>query len=369
MTLISEEKPVRVCFVSPKVYPLFDPDCQGVFGGAEVDLYHLGMELARDKRFSISFVTADYGQRDDQIINGVRLIKSLDFAKNSLSGACKIWKALKKADADIYVVKTASSGVPLLAKFCSCHKRKFIYRTAHQDECDGTYMKQHPLLGRMFVKALRRADIVFSQSNSDAEKLKSLYGIDSSVIANGHYLPDLTEQFDRDSILWAGRSADFKQPQIFLELGGKFPNENFIMICPQAVGDTEYESLKSRADAIDNLQLIQRVPFDEIDSYFQRAKIFVNTSRAEGFANTFIQACKGRVAIVSLNVNPDDFLTRYSCGVACGGSMEHLVEGLKNLLDQNRYIEMGENGRKYVEENHDITKIVEQYKQALEQLL
>lgn len=367
MTLISEEKRVSVCFVSPKAYPLFDPQCEGVFGGAEVDLYHLGMELAKDKRFFISFVTADYGQRDDQIIKGIRLIKSLDFGKNSLSGACKIWKALKKANAEIYVIKTASSGVPLLAKFCSFYKRKFIYRTAHQDECDGTYMKQHPLLGRMFVKALRRADIVFAQNTSDAEKLKSLYGIDSSVIANGHYLPDLTEQFKRDSILWVGRSADFKQPQLFLELPGKFPNEKFIMICPQAVGDTEYESLKSRADAIDNLQLIQRVPFGEIDSYFKRAKVFVNTSRAEGFANTFIQACKWGGAIASLNVNPDDFLTRYSCGVVCGGSMEHLVEGLAKLLDKDRYIEIGQNGRKYVEDNHDITKIIELYKKAFEQ--
>ena len=51
------------------------------------------------------------------------------------------------------------------------------------------------------------------------------------------------------------------------------------------------------------------------------------------------------------------------------GSMEHLVEGLANLLDKDRYIEIGENGRKYVEEKHDIIKIVKQYKQAFEQLL
>ena len=39
MTSTSSGKTVSVCFVSPKAYPLFNPDCKGVFGGAEVDLY------------------------------------------------------------------------------------------------------------------------------------------------------------------------------------------------------------------------------------------------------------------------------------------------------------------------------------------
>ena len=360
---------ISVCFVSPKAYPLFDPQCEGVFGGAEVDLYLLGSELAKDSRFEVSFVTADYGQVDEQVRDGIRLIKSLVFSQNPISGAFKIWKALKDASADIYVIKTASPGVPLLAKFCRRNKRKFIYRTAHQDECDGTYTKQHPVLGKMFVKALRRADIVFAQNACDAEKLKSLYGIDSSVIANGHYLPNLAEQNERDSILWVGRSADFKQPENFLKLAEQFPDENFIMICPEAVGDSSYESLKSQAAGIENLEFIQGVLFREIDSYFKRAKVFVNTSRAEGFANTFIQACNWGVGIVSLNANPDEFLTRYSCGVACGGSMERLVEGVADLLEKDRYIEIGLNGRKYAEGNHDITKIIEEYKVALEGIL
>jgi hypothetical protein len=38
------------------------------------------------------------------------------------------------------------------------------------------------------------------------------------------------------------------------------------------------------------------------------------------------------------------------------------------MLDSRRYIDIGGNGRKYVEENHDIAKIIEQYKQILLQL-
>jgi hypothetical protein len=41
------KKAVRVCFVSPKAYPLFDDTAKGVFGGADVDLYMLDTKLAK----------------------------------------------------------------------------------------------------------------------------------------------------------------------------------------------------------------------------------------------------------------------------------------------------------------------------------
>ena len=42
-------------------------DCNGVFGGAEVDLYLLGTELAKDQNFHVTFITADWGQPEEEI--------------------------------------------------------------------------------------------------------------------------------------------------------------------------------------------------------------------------------------------------------------------------------------------------------------
>jgi glycosyltransferase involved in cell wall biosynthesis len=358
----SSDKVVRICFVAPKAYPLFNRQCKEIFGGAELDLFMLANELVKDARFSISFVVADYGQPPDETYNGISTIASLDFSHGFVRGASRIWKALKQADADIYVIKTASAGVPLLARFCRRHKRRFVYRTAHRDECDGTYLRRHPLLGRLFINALRRADVVFAQNACDAEDLRRLRGIDSTVIPNGHCLTAADNPPDKDTILWVGRSADFKQPQIFLDVARHLPDVRFVMICPKATDDRDYESLVADAAGIANLEFVGRVPFDEIDSYFRRAKVLVNTSRAEGFANTFIQACKNSAAILSLNSNPDDFLVRYACGIACNGDTQKLIEGLQFLLDDDRYREIGENGGRYVRDNHDIVKIAARYK-------
>jgi len=367
MTSKRHETRIRVCFVSPKAYPLFNPNVKELFGGAEVDLYFLATELAKDENFAVSFITADYDQADIEIIDGVTVIKGLDFKKNVLSGAIRIWRAMRKADADTYMLKTASPGMPLIAAFCLLHKRTFVYKTASSAECDGTYLKLHLLLGKAFIWSLRKAGIVLTQSLTDKENLKNTTGVSAAVIANGHRLPELAHQ-QRQFILWVGRSAPVKRPELFINLAKETPDEKFTFICQRATGDENYDVLVARAKTVKNLEFIERVPFGEIDSYFQRAKVFVNTSDSEGFPNTFIQACKCATPILSLNVNPDGLLTRYDCGICCEGYWQRLVDSLRFILSTSRADQLGKNGRKYAEQNHDIEKIVEQYKQVLQTL-
>jgi glycosyltransferase involved in cell wall biosynthesis len=192
-------------------------------------------------------------------------------------------------------------------------------------------------------------------------------GMSSPVIPNGHPLSPI-QQRRRDTILWVGRDDPIKRPELFLDLAKAVPNEHFTMVCQMMSNDQHYANLVTQADAIPNLQFIRHVPFNQIDAYFQRAKIFVNTSDAEGFPNTFIQACKCATPILSFNVNPDNFLDKYSCGICCEGDERRLSEALKFLLAENRYIELGQNARRYVERYHDIIKIVEQYKKVFVEL-
>ena len=97
------DKSIRICFVSLKAYPLFNPSVETIFGGAEVDLYLLAAELAKDKNFEVSFVVGDYRQDPVEIRENVTLIKSVNVSKNLFLGSPKIWSALKKANADIYM--------------------------------------------------------------------------------------------------------------------------------------------------------------------------------------------------------------------------------------------------------------------------
>ena len=361
------KKSVRVCFVSPKAYPLFAPAAEGVFGGAEVDLYLIGTELAKDEGFEVSFVTADYGQADSEVINNVTVIKSIDFNKNSLTGAIRIWRAMRLADADIYILKTASPGTPLVAMFCKLYKKIFVYRTAHQRECDGTYLKEHFFLGRAFAWSLHKARKVFLQNSTDKDDMAQTIGVSGTVIPNAHRLGE-SRSNERSTILWVGRSAPIKRGELFIELAEKNPELSFVMICQRATGDDNYDQLCSDAAEIKNLEFHKHVPFGDIDGFFSSAKVFVNTSDSEGFPNTFIQACKSATPVLSLNVDPDGFLDKFSCGLSCNGQPDRLNQELKFMLEKDKYIELGRNARKYARDNHDITKIIEQYKEVFAKL-
>lgn len=327
-----------------------------------MDLYFLATELAKDKNFAVSFITADYGQQKIESIENVRIIKSLNFKKNSLIGAIKVWRGLSEADAEMYMIKTISPGMFLVALFCRLKGKTFLYRTSNTNSCDGTYLKQHPVFGRLYKWALRTAKQVFVQNKTDIENLQRSTKVTSVAIPNAHRLVEWCEN-QRDTILWIGRSAKIKRPMLFIDLAEKMPDENFTMICQCATGDKKYHKLAARAKRVENLQFIEQVGFDEIGSYFQRAKVFVNTSDAEGFPNTFIQACEFGTPILSLDVNPDGFLDEYNCGICCDGSLDHLADSLRFMLAEDRYIEMGKKARKYAQQYHDVTKIVERYKE------
>ena len=360
--------PIRVCFVSPKAYTLFNPNAKGTIGGAEVDLYYLATELAKDNNFAVSFIVADYGQASTEQHENVNVIKSLNFNHSPLRSALRLAKAFDNANANIYFIKTASPGVPLLAWFCRKHQRALVYRTAHQYECDGTYRRQHPLVGRAFDWAIRHAQLLTTQNDVDAQILKNRTGLDSRVIPNGHRLPNLT-QYPRKTVLWVGRSADFKQPNLFVDLARQRPNRHFTMICQRATDDRQYDQLVEQATQTPNLTFIPRVPFHEIESHFLWAQLHVSTSRAEGFPNTFIQACKCATPILSLNVNPDAFLDTHQCGLCAQGDWQRFLTMLDQLADPETAHRYGQNGRRYARQKHDLATITDKYKQEFRRIL
>jgi len=361
---IKDTCPIKVCFIAPKAYPIFNPAIREVFGGAQLDLYLLATELAKDSAFAVSFITADYGQKLVEVIENVRVIKSFKFRHNSVSATWRLLKAMWIIDADIYFLKASAAGAFLIAAYAKLRGRTFIYRTASQGECDGTYIKQHLFAGMLFKWAMKWARYVLVQNETDGINIKRTMGITSIHIPNGHRITN-TSTVAKDCILWVGRSAKVKRPELFIKLARQFPSEHFVMICQKNIDDTEYSSLVTAAAAVQNLEFLKHVPFEQVNNYFLRAKVLVNTSDSEGFPNTFIQAGVGKVAILSLNVNPDGFLDKYGCGKFSKGDWQNFTDMLAQLLVPATAAEYCANTRRYVEEKHNITVLIKEYKELI----
>ncbi|MGB7581427.1 MAG: hypothetical protein WBL85_03140, partial [Sedimentisphaerales bacterium] len=150
----SAGRPISICFIALEAYPLFSRVGKGTQGGAEVDIYMLSTELAKDKKFSVSMITGDYGQREIERFDGVVIYKTLDL-QNPVAAFLSMWKTMKRVNSDIYFKKGASSIAGLVALFCRTHGRQFFLRTSHDIDCDGTYLHQNWLRGRVFLWAIR----------------------------------------------------------------------------------------------------------------------------------------------------------------------------------------------------------------------
>jgi glycosyltransferase involved in cell wall biosynthesis len=154
-------------------------------------------------------IVGDYAQPNNEIRHNIRLIKSLDITRNYLPQTGTLWNAFKTADADFYLHSACSLVTPLTALFCKLHHRRFIYRTAHTDETDGTYLRRHPIRGRLVEWAFRSANRLVAQNDEDRQRLKQRLGLDSTVIRNACRLKE-KQSHPREMILWVGRSDTSK---------------------------------------------------------------------------------------------------------------------------------------------------------------
>ena len=64
---------------------------------------------------------------------------------------------------------------------------------------------------------------------------------------------------------------------------------------------------------------------------FRGCLALVSTSSQEGFPNTFLQAGKYRVPVVSLIVDPDEMLWSRRKGIVCHGNLDVMADAVADL--------------------------------------
>ncbi len=312
---------MKVCFILSKAYPLFNKKNSSTFGGSELQLYLLAKEISKDENFSVSFLVGDYNQderenyRGVEVFRGVNLNKAKSFFSKFIA-AFRLYKILKKINADVYLFSTANPFLGLLSFFCRMNNKKVIFRTASDIDCNLRFIKDSGILGRIYRYGLENSDIVLTQNEQHKKLLKKNHGISAIILKNSIQIPEKRiAGMAKKRILWVSSCQKLKRPELFLDLAKKYPNEKFIMVCPPSIGSGRYwKHIDSKSKGVENLEFVNYVHFSDIQKYFNNAKVFVNTSDFEGFPNTFLQAGIAGTPILSLKVNPDNFIEEYNCG-------------------------------------------------------
>jgi glycosyltransferase involved in cell wall biosynthesis len=374
---------IQVAFFSEKTYALFKPEYTSSFGGAEVDQYNLSLYLAKNPNIDVSFYVGDFGQTNKpEFIDGVRVKKIPLFGwhnKNfyhKVTYAYHLFKNLWKCDADIVLTEMANDLVGWVAVFFKIFKRKHLIHRLASDR-DTEY--SHSASGKrrrtyyLYRLGLKKADMIYSQTKQQQKQLKDNMGFDSQVVPNGFFIDRCIDSIEKRHILWVGRCASLKRPELFVELAWRIPHKRFVMIMPppSPVESEDFRRLAAdlveRAKGLPNMQYIEHVPFNEIQNYYNQAQLFVNTSEYEGFPNAFVQSCLGGTPIASLKVDPDDFITQNQLGIACENNFNKLLEFVQNLTDQQTRF-LGANALEYGRKHHDISVMGGEYENAFKKI-
>lgn len=355
---------MKICFIALTAYPLLSGKNLGHIVGPDVHTILLGRELVKHG-FEVTFITYNEGGPPTEHINGIDVIKAYRFTDipclNPMAKAFSIWRAMEKAKAQIYFHHSGASGVTVL--FCRLTGKKYVCNIASDREVDKQVEGLKPADRFRLWLDIKLADAVIVMNEFQKKLLKQNYGRESVVIK--HHLPlsgrGRPEKAIPPIVLWVGSIAEVKQPELFLELAKAIPEAIFQMIAARGDNEEYYSRFKETAGKIKNLEFLGFIPFGDTGRYYEGASLLVNTSIVEGFPYSFIQAWMGYTPVVSLNSDPDGVISKYRLGLY-SKTYNQIVEDIKALINNKKLnVEMGENARRYVEDNHNIEKIVEQY--------
>lgn len=267
-------------------------------------------------------------------------------------------------DSDIYCVFGVTNLSGEIAAYCASRGKKFILfladitnlDVAYQSDAQGmnVYGDYHHV-GRY---SLLQADLIIAQLETQRQLLQERFGRIGVMVRNPIDLSSSVscvtlKPEGRNIALWIGRADTFKKmPLLLLELAKACPDVQFAMVMNPHYPNVTQRVIEQKPC---NVTLYETVPFDEIETYFARAFVFVSTSVTEGFPNTFLQAGKWGVPLLSLHVDPDGFIQHYNCGIVAHGNMDLMASGLRTIqLDQAGPQLYSENIRKYVRRHHEL---------------
>jgi glycosyltransferase involved in cell wall biosynthesis len=247
-----------------------------------------------------------------------------------------IWRALRAARARVVIVRTASPVVGITAVYCKLTGSRLIFSSSNVS--DFTLERMSGRVGRALYRlGVRLADAVVVQSDEQTALAKESFGSLRRVRRIPSFAESAPASDDRpsgDAFLWFGRLVNYKQPMRYVALAQTVPEAQFIMIpVVTDAGPREVADLRTAADGIPNLELLDPLPHAELAALIESAVAIVNTSVLEGMPNAFLEAWARGIPVLTLQFDPDAVVERERLGISAQGSWDRFVEGARELWE------------------------------------
>lgn len=321
---------IRLVFVSTFAYNYFFPGKVNQAGG-QTRIYNLARRFAQQEEYRVFCLVGDFGQPERVVRENVTLVKS---SIDHPLGVFRVMNSIRSLRPDILVDFCASPRLAIYALLKKMIGIKYIFFTGSDNDVNGKYKEVENRIYDFFYRVgLRQADSIVAQVPLHTDLLRDAWGLKSHLVLSPYLDIRTPESVEKDIVLWVGRSAYYKRPELFVRLAEEHPGQKFVMICNTSPYDKGFMvSIAKLLKRFSNLEFHEYVPYPEMKSFYSRAKLLVNTSDFEGFPNTFLEAAVQKTPVLSLNSDPNGMLSHYGGGIYCQGNFACMKLTLAEML-------------------------------------
>lgn len=268
------------------------------------------------------------------------------------------YRLLNKHQPDFLYEAVPFWGTYLYASICKSLSIKHITRISSDALLDQRIRLSNSLFHQFFLNlGLRFSNIILAQNDYQYKTLKNkfpqkeIYQIYNPIKIDEKFLQQ--KKNIEGYFAWIANFRYAKNLKLLYHIAKSLPEEIIkIAGVPTNHFDEESKAYVKKLKELPNVIFMGKIGREEIFPFLQNAKFLLNTSRYEGFSNTFLEAmATGTPILTSSLVNPDGIIDKNGLGYVYGDE-DDLQFFLKNISNE-KYMKLSENCLNYVKGNHE----------------
>jgi glycosyltransferase involved in cell wall biosynthesis len=360
---------MKICFLCVEIF------AWGKYGGFGRATRTIGAELIKRGIEVFAIVPRREGQKPVEMLDGITVLSFRPHSPREIARLCR------ECDADIYHSEEPSLMTVIAMRAMPDRKHLITYRDP-RDLDDWITEFNFPSYSRWQVlanycyennilikKTVKMANGHFCPAKSLIPKAQSKYHLRFAprFLPTPVMIPQTIQKAVVPTVCFVSRWDRRKRPELFFDLAAKFPEIRFIAIGRSRDPEWEKECY-SRYGNVKNLQMlgfVDQFRSKVLSQVLEESWIYVNTSLREGLPNAFLEAAAHQCAILSA-VDTDQFASQFGFHAL----EDNFEEGLRFLLEANRWQEAGRAAHEYVKNNFETKVAIDQhidvYKEVLE---
>jgi glycosyltransferase involved in cell wall biosynthesis len=270
----------------------------------------------------------------------------------------RIFFALKKSKADFIYESIPTWNSFFIGLICKALRIKQIIRIANDNMLDERVKLTHSKFEQIFLfNGFKVSDYISVQNDFQFNALKKNHPNTKIIKLFNPILIEKNQKIKEYKtigyIAWVANFRYQKNLELLYNIVLKVPNINFkVAGQPLSNMDNVTAIFVDKLKKLPNVEFVGVVERKDILNFFSESKFLLNTSRYEGFSNTFLEAMVTGTPILTTNlVNPDGIIDGYGLGYIYKDESH-----LKNILDsltEEDYLLKSKNCIEFVQNNHD----------------